>query len=215
MAFGKTDPSEVLGMSQDEFQARLSKLDTYEERFAAIQEESKKATEGVTAILQRLEAMQPKEEEGQDDLTDDPLKPLANQTLNNTIMLAHRTARELYPDQFKRWGTEIVKKMADLSPQQQADDRVWKAMVMMVTGEHAADLEKDGAEGKFSFLEPVSAGLRPDPKSSDGRSTAERLMVKKLAHLGPKELTADKYKAGKANLEKARSARLGSFAEVG
>jgi hypothetical protein len=84
---------------------------------------------------------------------------------------------------------------------------------MMVRGEHAADLEKDGAQGKYNFLEPVSAGLRPDPKTADGLSDDQRKMVRHLRNLGPKEMTPEKYQAGVHRLRVSRNARMGSFGE--
>jgi hypothetical protein len=142
---------------------------------------------------------------------DKRMAPFEKQTLDNTIMMMHRNCREQYPRDFERWGTEIVQSMGELSAQQQADPRVWNAMVMMKRGVHASEIEKDGATGKFGYLEPVSAGLRPDPKTSDGLSNAEREMVKTLKPFG---MTAEKYAHGKTRLTESRASRLGRFAGV-
>ena len=220
MAFGKTDPKDIIGMSAEDLAAKLGKIDEFESKLTEFGTKSKENHDALIAKLDGL-APKPKDEPEPDsdlDFLADPdkaltsrLKPLHDQTLANTIMLQHDVARKANPKDFERWGTEIVKKMAELSPEQQADSRVWTAMVLMVRGGHAADLEKDGATGQFGFLEPVSAGLRPDPKSTENLTPAEREMVKTLTPFG---MTADKYKAGKTRMTKARSARLGRFAEV-
>lgn len=216
MAFGKQDPAEILGMTQDELKQKLDRIESLEAKLTEFGDASKKSSEGVASILQTLEAMKPKKDEDDLDYLADPekvieknLQPLADQTLNNTILIQHRNARDNYPVDFSKWGTEIVKRMAELPAQQQADPRIWRSMVMIIRGEHAEDLEKSGAKGDFSFLEPVAAGLRPDPKSADNLSSGERHMVKKLSPFG---ITAEKYQKGKKRLEEARTARLGSFA---
>jgi len=221
MAFIKTDPKEVLGMDQSELHDRLGKIDAVEARLAAMDGERKKDT---STILAQLEAMRAKPQEAENvdpDISflsspsaalEDRLRPLTQQTLENSILLQHRNARETYTNDFDRWGSEITQKMGELSAQQQADPRVWKAMVLMVRGDHASELERDGASGKFNYLEPVSAGLRPDPKTSDGLSSAEREMVRTLKPFG---MTAEKYNQGKDRLIKSRASRLGRFAEAG
>jgi hypothetical protein len=221
MAFGqKIEAKDLIGMEPEQLAEKLAKIDSYDARFTAIQEAQTAAT---NSILERFEALKPKEpvrEQGDPDVSflanpsdtlNERLKPLSQQTYENTIGLVHRDARDLFPKDFERWGTEIVKKMGELSLQQQADPRVWRACVMMVRGEHASDLEKDGATGKYSYLEPVSAGLRPDPKTSDGLSVAEREMVRTLKPFG---MTPDKYNKGKERLTQSRAARLGRFSEV-
>jgi hypothetical protein len=221
MAFGKTDPVEILGMTTEEFQAKLGKIDEFNTNLESIKAETKS---GMDAILAKLNAPPERTEitgsgDADVDFLSDPtgtldtrLAPLHQQSMNNTIMLQHSAARQSWPEDFTRWGTEITQKMGELSAQQQTDPRVWKAMVMMVRGEHAADIEKDGASGNFHHLEPVSAGLRPDPKNSDNLSVAEREMVKTLRPFG---MTPEKYKKGKDRLVSSRAARLGRFAEVG
>lgn len=220
MAFGSPKPEEIIGMSPDELKERLGKVEALESKLNAFSEESKT---GIAAILEKLNTPTKKEEITSADpdveFLADPtgtlrknLDPVAQQTAANTIMLQHSAARGRFPVDFERWGTEITKKMSDLSTQQQCDSRVWDAMVYMVRGEHAGDIEKDGATGKFSFLEPVKAGLRPDPSHSDNLSVAEREMVKTLKPFG---MTAEKYQRGKERLVASRAARLGRFAEVG
>lgn len=221
MAFGKVDPAEVIGMTQDELKSRLDKVGALETKLAEMETSHKASSD---AILARLDALKPKPDPDPSpdpdvDFLADPsrtldsrLKPIASQTLQNTIMLQHRVAREAYPKDFDRWGTEIAQKMSELSAEQQADPRVWTAMVLMIRGSHAADLEKDGAQGKYAYLEPVSAGLKPDPKTSDNLSVAEREMVRTLKPFG---MTPEKYNKGKERLRAARSSRLGRFAEVG
>jgi hypothetical protein len=222
MAFGKVDPVEVIGMSADELKGKLDS--------AASKDDLKAVTDGQTALQNTLTSLQqsieslkskPKDDSGSEgdlDFLADPdkvlnsrLKPLTDQTYANTIMLQHDAARKAHPRDFDRWGTEIVKKMGELSADQQSDPRVWKAMVLMVRGEHADQIERDGATGQFGFLEPVSAGLRPDPKNNENLSPAEREMVKTLSPFG---VTADKYKRGKQRLVESRAARLGRFAQV-
>lgn len=219
MAFGSPKPEEIIGMSPDELKEKLGKIDAFESKLAAMGEESKT---GMAAILEKLNNPPKQEVTGGDpdvDFLSDPtgtlkknLDPLKAQSMNNTIMLQHSAARQSYTKDFDRWGTEIVQKMGELSAEQQCDPRVWKAMVLMVRGEHAADLEKDGASGNFGYLEPVAAGIRPDPKDSDNLSVAEREMVKTLRPFG---MTPEKYKKGKDRLVSSRAARLGRFAEVG
>ena len=223
MAWGdKVAAKDILGMETEEFHAKLNKIDEYETKFKALEDAQRTST---STILERMEALKPapppKETVDPDvaflanpsNAIDERLKPLSQGLLDNSIMLMHRQARETYPKDFERWGTEITQKMGELSANQQADPRVWKACVMMVRGEHAADLEKDGAQGKYSFLEPVSAGLRPDPKTADGLSDDQRKMVRHLRNLGPKEMTPEKYQAGVHRLRVSRNARMGSFGE--
>lgn len=226
MAWGsseKVDAKEIIGMTPDELSTRLGKIDALDAKVAEFSSRQAKDSENLTAILQRLEeSAKPKPaaesaDPNLDFLTDPTtavdarLAPIQRQTAENTVMLQHRTARETYPLDFTRWGTEIVTKMGELSLAQQSDPRVWQAMVLMVRGLHAADLEENGAKGKFDYLEPVKAGLRPDPSTKDNLSSAEREMVRTLAPFG---MTAEKYNRGKDRLEKARAARLGRFAEV-
>jgi hypothetical protein len=219
MAFGKPDPKEIIGMTAEELSQKLGKIDEFESK---LNEFGNKSKENHDALIAKLDGLtsKPKVEENDTDLEflADPdkaltnrLKPLTDQTYANTIMLQHDAARRAHPRDFDRWGTEIVKKMGELSADQQSDPRVWKAMVLMVRGEHADQIEKDGATGQFVFLEPVSAGLRPDPKSNENLSPAEREMVKTLSPFG---VTADKYKRGKERLVQSRAARLGRFAQV-
>ncbi len=220
MAWGaksEIDPKEILGMDPSELNQKLGKIDSLEARLA---EMNTKTEQGLSSILERLEQKAAEAKPAEDDSLDflaDPegavnkrVAPFERQTLENTVMLQHRAARDLYPRDFDRWGTEIVEKMGELSLQQQADSRVWQAMVLMVRGSHASDLERDGATGKFGYLEPVSAGLRPDPKNADNLSNEERKMVKVLSGFG---MTAEKYNHGKQRLEKARMSRLGRFSE--
>ena len=221
MAWGKeVDPKEIIGMTPEELSGRLGKIESVESKMVEFAGKQDKTDQTLQSILQKLEERAKTRETSDPDLdflanpsdaVNTRLKPLEQQTAENTVMLQHRIARETYPTDFNRWGTEIVTKMGELDIRQQADLRVWTAMVMMVRGMHAADLEKDGATGKFGYLEPVSAGLRPDPKASDGLSNAEREMVRTLSPFG---MTPEKYAKGKGRLEKARAARLGRFAEI-
>lgn len=210
MALLKQDPSEVLGMTQDELKERLGKIDALESKLSSLDDTTKQSTSKMGEILSALEALKPKPEPELDDDEPDPLKPLTERTLANTIMLQHQAARQTFSTDFERWGTEIVKKMSELSADQQADPRVWKAMVLMVRGEHAADIEKDGWQQKPSFLEPIAAGLRPAPDTSNTLTGEERRMVKVLSPFG---ITPEKYQRGKSRLEKARNSRLGSFSK--
>jgi|ERR1700734_1695112 len=222
MAWGKADAKEIIGMEPDELRASLDKVGALETQFATFAEGQTKTTETLNTLMQKFEEAskpKPKPDTGDADLAflaapDETLRnrldPLSRQTTDNTIMLQHRTARELYPKDFEKRGTEIVQRMGKLSAQQQCDPQCWTAMVMMVRGEHAGDLEKDGATGNFTFLEPVSAGLR-SAKPQDGLSNAEREMVRTLSPFG---ITPEKYANGKTRLDKARAARLGRFAEV-
>ncbi|MHB1952823.1 MAG: hypothetical protein ACYCOU_03660 [Sulfobacillus sp.] len=225
MAWGQSqqvDPKEILGMTPEELGQKLGKIDSIESKLEEFASSQQQTGTQLSTILEKLESAAPKKTPESDpslDFLSDPataidnrLAPYEKQTLDNTIMLQHRTARELYPRDFERWGTEIVKAMSELAPAQQADARVWSAMVRMVRGDHASEIEKDGATGKFAYLEPVSAGLRPDPKNSDNLTPAEREMVKTLAPFG---VTPEKYNRGKERLVSSRSARLGRFAEVG
>jgi hypothetical protein len=225
MAFGKPDPKDIIGMSAEDLAAKLGKIDEFESKLTDF---GNKSIENHNSLIAKLDSLAPKpkmepETSGDPavDFLADPinsmdsrLKPLHDQTNANTIMLQHDAARRGNPRDFDRWGTEIVKKMGELSADQQADPRVWKAMILMVRGEHADQIEKDGATGQFGFLEPVSAGLRPDPKSSDNLAPSEREMVRTLSGLGPKGMTAEKYKNGKERLVASRAARLGRFAQV-
>jgi hypothetical protein len=219
MAFGKPDPKEIIGMEPDELKSKLGKIDSLSTDLEGLKSGQQKVNDTLQSLLEKLTPkVDPKPKEDPPDFADDPdaamtarLNPLLSQTMANTIALQHRAARESWPKDFDRWGTEIVQKMSELSADQQADGRVWKAMVLMVRGDHADQLERAGAEGKFGFLEPVSAGLRPDPSKSDNLTNAEREMVKTLSPFG---VTAEKYRKGKERLASARSARLGRFAEV-
>ncbi len=221
MAFGqKVEAKDILGMETEEFHSKLGKVDSIETRIAAMEEAANKST---STILAQLEALKPKpapKEEVDPDVhflaspneaISERLNPLAKQTTDNTIMLMHRNARESYPKDFERWGGEIVTKMGELSAEQQSNPQVWRACVMMVRGEHAGDLEKGGAEGKFAYMEAASAEqFRPQHK--DGLSAGEREMVRTLKPFG---MTPEKYNNGKERLVKSRAARLGRFAEVG
>ena len=219
MAFGKTDPSEILGMSQDEFAAKLGEIDSLKTQLTELTAASKKSSEGMDSVLAQLQQLnKPKEPEDDPDFISDPdrafssrLKPVLEQTLNNSIMLQHNAFRERFPRDFEKWGQEIVKRVGEYSPENQTSPRVWEDAVMYVRGRHADEIEKSGAQGNFGYLEPVSAGLRPDPKTSDNLTGPEREMVRTLAPFG---MTTEKYNRGKERLAKARSARLGRFAEV-
>jgi hypothetical protein len=221
MAWGsqtQVDPKEIIGMTPDELKGSIDKIGAVESKMTEFQDNTSKQ---LTALMEKIESLTPKPKETPDpalDFLTDPegsiekrMAPFEKQTLDNTIMLRHRDAREAHPKDFERWGGEIVQKMGELSAQQQADPRVWNAMVLMVRGTHAGEIEKDGATGKFAYLEPVSAGLRPDPKTADGLTNAERHMVNKLAPFG---VTAEKYARGQKRLTESRAARLGSFAGV-
>ena len=219
MAFGKTEPKEIIGMEPDELKAKLDKIDAFEARFGAIEAQTKTGFDG---ILSRLDGMKPKAEptpvvdpdisflENPSASLDARLHPLSQQTTDNTIMLRHRDARERFPKDFERWGNEIVSVMKDASPEQQMNPKSWEMAVKIVRGEHAADIEKDGAQGNYGYLEPVSAGLRSE-KPADGLSNAQREMVKTLAPFG---ITAEKYNNGQKRLDKSRAERLGRFASV-
>lgn len=223
MAWGdktQVDAKDILGMTPDELKTNLGKIDAVETKMTEFSTHQENTAKTLTALMEKIEAMTPKsksDDAALDFLTDPEgsintrVAPWEKQTLDNTIMLQHRTARETNPRDFERWGTEIVQKMGELSAPQQADPRVWNAMVLMVRGMHAGEIEKDGATGKFAYLEPVAAGLRPDPKTTDGLSNAEREMVKTLAPFG---MSAEKYNRGKQRLVESRAARLGRFAGV-
>lgn len=216
MAFGKVDPKEVIGMTAEELSEKLGKIDSLAARF---DESDQKTGAKMDSILSSLESLKPKPKSDPDpeetDLIDETrFKPLESRTLDNTIMLMHQEARAKYPNEFERWSAEILKRVNEYSVENRANPKVWNDAVMYVRGLHAADIERDGATGSFKFLEPVSAGLRPDPSKSDNLSTGQRLMVSKLSTLGPKGMTAEKYKAGQDRLTRARSARLGDFAGV-
>ena len=223
MAFGtKVEAKDLIGMTSEELGGRLGKIDGLDARFAKLEEDQRKANE---TILQRLEALAPKEpvkEAVDPDIDfmsnptramDDRIKPLSQQTNDNTIMLMHRQARETYSKDFDLWGKEIVELVGTYSPEHQGDPRVWQNSVMVVRGRHATDIEKGAASGSFTFLEPVSAGL-VDPKSNDGLSPEQRKMVSKLNSIAPQGMTPEKYQRGVERLAKSRNARLGSFAEV-
>lgn len=212
MAFGsKPTAEELIGMSPDELKSQLGEISSLKTR---LEEMGTQTTSKMDSILSTLEALKPKPDDDQDFIADPDkaldarLNPLRDQTLANTIMIQHQKARELYPKDFERWGQEIVKKVSEYSTENQCNPGVWKQCVLVVRGEHAADLEKDGAKGNFGFLEPVAAGLRTDPKNSDGLSREERAMVSKLSQFG---VTPEKYAKGKQRLESARLARLGSM----
>lgn len=223
MAWGdktQVDPKDILGMTQDEFGQRLGKIDAVETKMTEFSTNQETTNKTLTELMQKIETLssKPKNEDAALDFLTDPenainsrMAPFEKQTQDNTIMMMHRNTREQYPRDFERWGTEIVSKMGELNASQQCDPRVWNAMVLMVRGLHASEIEKDGATGKFGYLEPVSAGLRPDPKTTDGLSNAEREMVKTLAPFG---MSAEKYNRGKQRLVESRAARLGRFAGV-
>lgn len=221
MAWGsntQVDAKEIIGMSSDELKTNLGKIDSVESK---INDFSAKTSEMFKTLTDKMDALTPKPKETPDptlDFLTDPeesinkrMAPFEKQTLDNTIALQHSAARATYAKDFDRWGKEIVDGMGELSAQQQADPRVWGAMVLMIRGKHAGDIEKDGATGKFAYLEPVSAGLRPDPSKADGLSPAQRLMVEKFKPFG---MTAEKYAKGQERLASARTSRMGSFAGV-
>lgn len=221
MAWGsqtQIDPKDIIGMSPDELRENLGKIDKFDSRMT---EFSTQTTDLINKLTEKIDGLaakpSSKEDAGLDFLTDPEesinkrMAPFEKQTLDNTIALQHSATRAAYPKDFERWGSEIVSSMGELSAQQQADPRVWNAMVLMIRGKHAGEIEKDGATGKFAYLEPVSAGLRPDPSKADGLTSAERLMVEKFKPFG---MTAEKYAKGQKRMAEARTARLGSFAGV-
>jgi hypothetical protein len=116
MAWGdKVSAKDILGMETEEFHAKLSKIDEYEKKFSALEEAQRTST---STILERMEALKPapppKETVDPDvaflanpsNAIDERLKPLSQGLLDNSIMLMHRQARESYPKDFERWGTE-------------------------------------------------------------------------------------------------------------
>lgn len=215
MAFGsKPTAEELIGMSPEELKSQLGEITTLKSR---LEEISGQTTSKLDSIASALDGLKPQPKTDDDEFDDpnkdlnDRLNPLRDQTLANTIMIQHQRARESFPTDFQRWGAEIAKKVSEYSAENQCDPRVWKQCVLVVRGEHAADIEKDGWQQKPSFLEPVAAGLRSDPNKGDNLNSAQRVMVEKLRFAGPVEMTPDKYRKGSDRLAKARLDRLGSM----
>jgi hypothetical protein len=223
MAWGKQDATEVLGMEPEEFKTRMGKLDSIDGRLTEAQTKTDERFNQLFAKIDELKPRQAVVPEGDPDLNflesptralEDRLSPLATETLDNSIALAHHEARNRFTKDFDRWGNDIIEVMKEAAPVQRKNPKTWEMAVMIVRGRHAGEIEKDGATDNFQYLEPVSAGVRPDPKSSDNLTQAQRLMVKKLSSVGPQGMTPEKYQNGAKRLDKARSARLGAFAGV-
>lgn len=223
MAWGKTDAKELLGMEPEELSNKLGKIDSIDNRFAEAQTRTDERFNQLFAKIDELKPKAPPKPDIDPDLAflerpteslDERLAPYQQQSQDTRIMLEHRNARERFPNDFDRWGNEIVAVMNDAAPGQRVNPSSWEMAVMVVRGRHAGEIEKDGATDNFRYLEPVSAGLRPDPKATGNMTQGERLMVKKLNNASPFGMTEEKYSKGKARLDKARSARLGEFASV-
>jgi hypothetical protein len=216
MAFGRTDPEAIIGMTPDELKDRLGKIEALETRLQSLDEGTREQSTKLEAILSTLESLKPKPEPPDPVLDpegalDARLGQIHNQTLANTIMIQHQKAREMYPRDFEKWGPEIVAKVGEYSPEHQCDPRVWKNAVLVVRGDHIQDIEKDAWNHSPIYLEPVSAGLKRPKGDDGGLNPAERKMIEHLRHAGPVELTPEKYRRGQERLAKARLERLGSM----
>lgn len=195
MAWKEKTPEEILGMSQEEFKAKLAKIEQFESKFGEITELITKQNEGITALGESVKSIKVTspyaEQNRQTDPNNDPNKkpqlrawdedadgafadrtaPLINLTLDTRGAVARRSVQDEMQSKYSDWHlfAQEIDELAKNEPlSAKAQEGFWRNVYYVVKGKHAEEIAQDqiNKTGKFYTESANSITVKKEEQKS-------------------------------------------------
>lgn len=187
---GKVDPKELIGMTPEELQAKLAKIEAFDAKFGDITELIKTQNTTIEALTTSIKEAKVTSPYSEPDRKTDPeprkrpewgddadaafadrVAPLASLTLDTRGALARRSIQDEVASNDNDWhlfAAEIDELAKNEPMQSKAGENFWRNVYYVVKGKHANEIAQDriNKTGKFYTESANSITVRKEEKKT-------------------------------------------------